>query len=187
MFLGFEGVQAVADAEYNWALGLCREHGGRAIGPDGAVGWMARRFDFSAIENVLARPGGVAETIEISDFWGSIEGTYIALKAALAPLADEVLCHFSHIYAQGTSLYVILVGQAQDAAAAEARIREIWDVAMRICLERGAATSHHHGVGLARKAFVAADQGTAMIVNQRIKSALDPNNILNPGKLGYAR
>jgi FAD/FMN-containing dehydrogenase len=40
---------------------------------------------------------------------------------------------------------------------------------------------------LARKAFVAADQGTAMIVNQRIKSALDPNNILNPGKLGYAR
>ncbi|MFV2034655.1 MAG: FAD-linked oxidase C-terminal domain-containing protein, partial [Halocynthiibacter sp.] len=110
---------------------------------------------------------------------------YEALKIALSPLADEVLCHFSHVYAQGTSLYVILVGQAPDAAAAEARICEIWDVAMNICLERGAATSHHHGVGLARKNYVIADQGDGMFVNRAVKAALDPNNIMNPGKLGY--
>jgi alkyldihydroxyacetonephosphate synthase len=101
-------------------------------------------------------------------------------------LADEVLCHFSHVYAQGTSLYVILVGEVADAAAAEARIREIWRVAMTVCIERGIATSHHHGVGLARKDFVSGDQGSAMIVNQAIKSALDPNTIMNPGKLGYS-
>ncbi|MBU3030729.1 FAD-binding oxidoreductase [Paracoccus marinaquae] len=185
MFLGFEGIEAVVEAEYAAVMDLCRAHGGKAIGPAGIEGWLARRYDFSAVENILARPGGVAETIEISDFWSSIEGTYEALKTALAPLADEVLCHFSHVYAQGSSLYVILIGQAEDAAAAEARIRRIWEVAMRICLERGAATSHHHGVGLARKDFVAADQGDAMVVNQLIKSALDPNNIMNPGKLGY--
>ncbi len=146
---------------------------------------MKRRYDFSAIERVLAEPGGVAETIEISDFWSSIEGTYEQLKTALSPLTDEVLCHFSHVYAQGTSLYVILIGKVEDAAAAEARIREIWDVAMRICLKRGAATSHHHGVGLARKSVVSRDQGTAMVVNRAIKSALDPNNVMNPGKLGF--
>jgi alkyldihydroxyacetonephosphate synthase len=186
MFLGFEGIPQLADAEYDVALGICADHGGRPVGPAGVEGWMGRRYDFSAIENVLARPGGVAETIEVSDFWGGIEGTYRALKTALAPLADEVLCHFSHVYAQGTSLYVILVGEVADAAAAEARIREIWRVAMTVCIERGIATSHHHGVGLARKDFVSGDQGSAMIVNQAIKSALDPNTIMNPGKLGYS-
>ena len=133
----------------------------------------------------MAEPGGVAETIEISDFWSGIEGTYTALKEALKPFADEVLCHFSHVYAQGTSLYVILIGQAEDAAAAEKRILQIWDTAMTICLERGIATSHHHGVGLARKNFVSADQDSAMIVNRAIKLALDPHNIMNPGKLGF--
>jgi len=185
MFLGFEGIQVMADAEYDVVLGICKENNGQAIGSAGVDGWMGRRYDFSAIEKVLAQPGGVAETIEISDFWSSIEGTYTELKEALAPLADEVLCHFSHVYAQGTSLYVILVGQVEDAAAAEARIKQFWDISMNICLKRGAATSHHHGVGLARKAFVAEDQGDGMMVGRKIKAALDPNNIMNPGKLGY--
>jgi len=186
MFLGCEGMQPLAEAEHALVTGLCVEHGGRPVGPAGAEGWMGRRYDFSAVENVLAEPGGVAETIEVSDFWSGIGGTYLALKAALAPFADEVLCHFSHVYAQGTSLYVILIGRAADAAAAEARIREIWDTAMRVCLERGAAISHHHGVGLARLGYVARDQGSAMVVNRAVKRALDPNNIMNPGKLGYA-
>jgi len=185
MFLGFEGYPSIVEAEFDVVMGICTENGGVAVGPNGVNGWMARRYDFSAIEKVLAKPGGVAETIEISDFWGRIEGTYEALKTALSPLADEVLCHFSHVYAQGTSLYVILVGQAADAAEAEAQIREIWDVAMKICIERGATTSHHHGVGLARKDFVTADQGDGMVVNRAVKMALDPNNVMNPGKLGY--
>ncbi len=185
MFLGFEGAPPIVDAEYAVAMNLCTGHGGRAVGPSGVEGWMGRRYDFSPIERILAEPGGVAETIEVSDFWSSIEGTYAALKSALAPLTDEVLCHFSHVYAQGTSLYVIVTGKTADAPSAEARIRQIWDTAMAICLERGVATSHHHGVGLARKTVVRDDQGSAMIVNQAVKHALDPQNIMNRGKLGY--
>lgn len=185
MFLGFEGFQTVADAQYDEVMKICVEQGGRAIGPDAVEAWMNRRYDFSAIENVLARPGGVAETIEISDFWGNIEGTYHALKSALKCMFDEVLCHFSHVYAQGTSLYVILIGNADDARQSEELIRKAWDITMNICLQRGATTSHHHGVGLARKGVVADDQGSGMIVNQAIKNALDPKNIMNPGKLGF--
>ena len=72
---------------------------------------MARRFDFSNVESVLRTSGGVAETIEISHFWDQILDTYAAMKLALAPLAAEVLGHFSHVYPQGTSLYLILLGQ----------------------------------------------------------------------------
>lgn len=184
LFLGFEGVGG--RAEYDAALDICAQHQGKKLGPAPVEAWMGRRYDFSGIENVLARPGGVAETIEVVDFWDSIEGTYHALKKALAPLADEVLGHFSHVYAQGTSLYMILLGTAEDAREAEERLREIWDVAMRICLERGAAISHHHGVGLARLPYIRQDIATALPVNSLVKKALDPNNIMNRGKLGYA-
>jgi alkyldihydroxyacetonephosphate synthase len=50
-------------------------------------------------------------------------------------------------------------------------------------LGAGGALSHHHGVGLNRARFVADALGAAFGVFQSVKDALDPNGILNPGKL----
>ena len=144
---------------------------------------MGRRFDFSTVENLLAEPGGVAETIEVAHFWDGIEPTYRALKKALSPLADQVLGHFSHAYPQGTSLYIILLGRAPDAGAAEARLTQIWRVAMEVALSEGAAISHHHGVGLARLPYIRRNLGSSMEVLERVKTALDPAGIMSPGKL----
>jgi len=55
-----------------------------------------------------------------------------------------------------------------------------WDVA----LQEGAAISHHHGIGLARRPYVRRALGSGYLVLERIKAALDPASILNPGKLG---
>jgi alkyldihydroxyacetonephosphate synthase len=184
MFLGCEGLAGVAQAEYQACLDLCMAQGGQALGPEPALAWMERRFDFSTVENRLARPGGLAETIEVAHFWDGILDTYQALKAGLAPYADEVLGHFSHAYPQGTSLYVILLGQAADDAQAEARLLQVWQTAMQIALEKGAVISHHHGVGIARLPYLRPELGSAMPVLERIKQALDPDGIMNPGKLG---
>lgn len=184
MLLGFEGLAAVAEAEYAAGLNICAQEDGTAIGPDAALAWMERRFDFSTVENLLALPGGYAETIEVAHFWDGIAETYQALKTALAPLAAEVLGHFSHVYEQGTSLYIILLGQAENDAEAEARIMHIWDVAMRISLEKGAVISHHHGVGIARLPYYRDQLGSSMAALERIKAAVDPAGVMNPGKLG---
>lgn len=48
----------------------------------------------------------------------------------------------------------------------------------------GGGLSHHHGVGLNRNRFVAEALGPAVEVLRAAKAALDPNGILNPGKLG---
>jgi alkyldihydroxyacetonephosphate synthase len=185
MFLGVEGVAAVASAEMAAALDVCTRQGGERLGAAPVEAWMARRFDFSGVEKVLQTPGGVAETIEISHFWDQILDTYAAMKLALAPLATEVLGHFSHVYPQGTSLYLILLGQAADDAAAEERLQRIWDVAMRTALEQGAAVSHHHGIGLARLPYLAEALGSALPVLQRVTATLDPGGVMNPGKLAH--
>ncbi len=185
MFLGCEGLASVARAELDAALDICREHGGSAIGPAGAAAWMERRFDFSTIERVLDRPGGVAETIEVSHHWSGIARTYEHMTKCLKPYAAEILGHFSHAYSDGVSLYVILIGEATDAAAAERRLRDAWKAAMEAALHTGASVSHHHGTGLARTDYVAAGLGSAWPLLAKIKHALDPHSILNPGKLGF--
>ncbi|UCF07797.1 MAG: FAD-binding protein [Thermoplasmata archaeon] len=44
--------------------------------------------------------------------------------------------------------------------------------------------SAEHGTGMAKSPFIGLEHGSGMDVMRRIKGALDPNNILNPGKMG---
>ena len=104
MYLGFEGIEAVAQAEYAAALEIAAPYRPLLLGPAAVEAWMARRYDFSTVEARLRAVGGYAETIEVGHFWDGILPTYNALKTELQPLAQEVLGHFSHIYPQGTSL-----------------------------------------------------------------------------------
>jgi alkyldihydroxyacetonephosphate synthase len=184
LFLGFEGSREVAEAEYRVCLEMCVAGGGQVLGPEPVSAWMERRFDFSAVEAALAKPGGYAETIEVAHFWDRISETYAALRAQLTPLAERLFGHFSHVYPQGTSLYMILMGTADDDQQAEERLESIWETSMQVCLEQGAALSHHHGVGLARLPYIRAGLGSGMAVLERLKAALDPAGIMNPGKLG---
>lgn len=187
MFVGSEGMEGPAKAEMVAIRDVCSKFGGEPIGPQGTEGWIKRRYDFSTIEGFVMRPEGVAETIEISNNWARIMDTYNLMTERLAPMADEVLGHFSHVYTTGVSLYVILLGEAEDGPAAEDRIKRIWEIAMEAALETGASISHHHGAGLARTPYVERSLGNGVEVMQRIKDALDPTNIMNPGKLGLRR
>ena len=184
LFVGSRGAEAMVAAETATLAQLLTARGGRKLGPEGATGWMQRRFDFSTVENLVAEPGGFAETIEVAHNWDRIQELYDDLKQALEPLADEVLAHFSHVYTQGTSMYVILLGRVADDKAAIDRIQEIWRTAMETCLQHGAELSHHHGGGLARSTYSRQSLGSGHVVLQKLKAALDPAGILNPGKLG---
>lgn len=184
VFFGSRGRRRIAEAEFAELEGLARARGGRPLGPDAAAAWMGRRFDFSGVENLLAQPGGYAETIEVAHLWSGIEPLWADLKQALDPLADEVLAHFSHVYTQGTSMYLILLGRAETDEAAIARLEAIWATAMRLAIEHGAELSHHHGGGLARSPYAETALGSAHLILRKLKQALDPAGILNPGKLG---
>ena len=183
LLLGNEGSKAVAVAAQQACLDVARAHGGTLRGGDLVEAWLARRYDFSTIEGIVARPGGYAETIEVGSLWSGIGSLHAALTTELADHADEVWGHFSHLYPQGTSLYVILTGQADDDAAAVARLEAIWDTAMRVCGEQDASIAHHHGIGLARQPWLDDALGDAAAPLRAVKAALDPDGVCNPGKL----
>lgn len=183
LFLGTEGLQSVADAEHEALLQIATRHGAVMDDRSYVTAWMDRRFDFSSVENRLAVNGGYAETVEVAHLWSGIEELYAELKSRLAAPDREVLGHFSHVYTQGTSLYMILMGQAEDDEAALEKLQKIWSTSMETCLEFNAELSHHHGGGLARAAYIERSLGQNHGLLKRVKSALDPAGIMNPGKL----
>jgi alkyldihydroxyacetonephosphate synthase len=73
---------------------------------------------------------------------------------------------------------------APPADAKEAYYCAAWDACTRAVLAAGGNLSHHHGVGLNRARFMREALGPAFDTVIALKDALDPNGILNPGKLG---
>jgi len=188
MFLGCDGLTTVATAELEACIQIAEKYGGSISPIKGTEAWMERRFDFSAIENVLDTPGGVAETIEVSHNWQGIEKTHSVLKQRLGKESANVLGHFSHAYVNGVSLYMILVSEEESLEASRDRLNRIWKVSMETAIETGASISHHHGAGLARAPYVRQSLGSGHQILTRLKTILDPKGILNPGnKLGFGR
>ena len=73
----------------------------------------------------------------------------------------------------------IMIDEA-DRPKAEAAVKEIFAAMLRL----GGSISGEHGIGLSKAAYLPMELGAETIaVMKRIKQALDPNNILNPGKI----
>jgi len=102
-----------------------------------------------------------------------------------------VSAHVSHSYLDGACIYFTFVGQISsrdinDATTAEhqALYTAIWDAVQRAALHAGGNLAHHHGVGLNRGRFMREAMGESFNVLVAMKRALDPHDLLNPGKLG---
>ena len=79
---------------------------------------------------------------------------------------------------------MIFFSSQPDAETAWANYRRIWDAGIDACLKEGGTMSHQHGVGLVRSTYTEDELGSSFQVLKSIKQALDPNGIMNPGKLG---
>jgi alkyldihydroxyacetonephosphate synthase len=148
--------------------------------------WMEHRNDVSALEALITR-GFVVDTMEVSASWRALPGVYERATAAIQGVDHTMVAsaHQSHSYTDGACLYFTFAGKPP-AADREAYYRAAWDAGQRAVLAAGGALSHHHGVGLNRSRFVGEALGSGLGVLQAVKDALDPNGILNPGKLGLA-
>ncbi|MCE9622174.1 MAG: FAD-binding oxidoreductase [Actinomycetia bacterium] len=146
--------------------------------------WMHHRNDTSALQG-LTRKGFVVDTLEIAAPWSALPRVFNTVRAALlaVPHTRTASCHLSHSYADGACLYFTFAA-TPPASEVESTYVALWDAGQRAVLAAGGNLSHHHGVGLNRARFVPEALGSALPVLQRLKDAIDPHGILNPGKMG---
>jgi alkyldihydroxyacetonephosphate synthase len=181
----FEGEPAVADAEAETLLALARERGATIL--DSRIGetWWTRRYDFYKPPHHPELPA-IWGTIEAVAPYARIHDVYRAVKEAVeAPYAEHGLTlkvHFSHWYPWGTMMYGRFIVPDGGPEAIDLHDR-IWEDAVRAMLGAGGVMNDHHGVGLKLAPYMRAQHGPALDVLRRIKEVLDPNRIMNPGKL----
>jgi alkyldihydroxyacetonephosphate synthase len=146
--------------------------------------WMQHRNDVAALEQLISG-GLVVDTMEITGSWGALPTIYRdaidAIRSVEHTLAASA--HESHAYTDGACLYFTFAGKPP-ADAKDRYYEAVWDAGTRAVLAHGGSLSHHHGVGINRARFVREALGDAFGVLASVKAALDPNGILNPGKLG---
>jgi glycolate oxidase len=63
------------------------------------------------------------------------------------------------------------------------RVLQVADAIHELALKMGGTVTGEHGVGLVRAPYMAAEHGEALNVMRQIKQALDPKDIMNPGKI----
>ncbi|WP_038129042.1 FAD-binding oxidoreductase [Thioclava indica] len=97
----------------------------------------------------------------------------IATTSIQAPLVGHV--------GDGNFHLVLLYDPADEAEVCEAK--HINAALVSMAIEMGGTCTGEHGVGLGKKAYLPAEHGPALGVMARIKRAIDPDNIMNPGKI----
>lgn len=181
-----EGPPGYAELEGAAVDALLRGAGARPLGAGPVQTWLERRNDVHEFEKYI-NLGMVIDTIEVAAGWSAVadiyEQTVARLRAAVPELA-VVFAHSSHSYAQGTNLYFIFAAAPQASPMEAERVyRAVWERVIAVTLENGGTICHHHGIGRWRAPWLPSELGTSYELLQRLKRALDPKGIMNPGTL----
>ena len=183
--LMFEGDPGVADAEAESTL---RALGGTVLDGELCRTWWERRYDFYHPPHYPELPA-MWGTIDAVASYDRILDVYHAIRAALAPFAEHGLrlrTHFSHWYDWGAMVYPrFLIDDVSGLDDPLAVYKRIWEAGVEAILDAGGVINDHHGVGSTLAPYLARQWGPAHDTLTRIKRALDPANVMNPGKLGF--
>ncbi|MEX7473922.1 FAD-binding oxidoreductase [Mycobacterium adipatum] len=180
----FEGSAAHTESRHAETAALLRAHGGTSLGEAPARGWEHGRFNAPYLRDSLLSAGALCETLETATNWSNVPTLKAALTAALTESLGQalVMCHISHVYPTGASLYFTVVAAQQgDPLAQWQRAKTAATDAM---VRTGATITHHHAVGADHRPWMQAEIGDLGVdILKSVKATLDPVGILNPGKL----
>ncbi|MBQ6107905.1 MAG: FAD-binding oxidoreductase [Thermoguttaceae bacterium] len=187
MNLAIEGLREIVPIEEKIMLETFAKYGAEDLGSEYGEKWWKEKITFFYPGHALDLPWMFGTMDSIAPF-DKIEKIYWAMKNAVEsnfPMA-RFIAHFSHWYEWGAMIYdrFIVEEPPQDPVEALRLHQQIWNCGVRAALANGGVVNDHHGVGIKLGRLMKEQYGPAMQVFEGIKKQLDPNNILNPFKLG---
>jgi len=172
-----DGYEAVVDDLINRAVQVCKKAGATEIrtasdDSEREAIWMARRAVSPAI--VQLKPKKINEDVVVprSRIPELIKGVY-----KIAEKYDLMVVNFGH--AGDGNIHVNFMYEPHEEERVHRAVREVFE--FTISLE--GSISGEHGIGWMKKEFLPLEVGEALEKMKAVKRALDPNNILNPGKI----
>ncbi len=191
LILGVTGSASATRHAYREAASIARSHGGLLTGQTIGKLWRKSRFLTPYLRNTLWERGYAIDTLETALPWSKVVPTAAAIKAAIRDALQAlngrvlVFAHLSHVYADGASIYVTYVWRrASDPDQTLQHWQSMKTAASVVIVANGGTISHQHGVGLDHKPYLKVEKGAiGLQMIEAVRHALDPDRILNPGKL----
>lgn len=177
-----EGETDFAELEGKTINRIAEENGGEPMGEKLVDIWLEKRFDIG-LGPIIMQQGGIVDTIEVVSLFKDALNLYEDMVSAMRAVEGTISVsgHYSHFYREGACLYITFAGFPKDPLR---YYKDNWTAAMEATLKNNGSISHHHGIGFWRKDFMQQELGPHGVeLLQKIKFALDPNGILNKGKL----
>jgi alkyldihydroxyacetonephosphate synthase len=186
---GWEGEPEAVERRRALSARVLRSGGAAALGGAPGRAWERGRYEAPYLRDELLDVGYLVETLETAHTWSRLGHLYEEVRAAIgAALATQgtpgiVICHLSHAYRDGASLYFTFLARRRPGAEIE-QWRLVKGAACEAIVEAGGTITHHHAVGRDHAPYMRAEVGELGVeVLRAVKKRLDPAGIMNPGKL----
>ena len=181
--LGWEGSAAAVRRRREAAVSIVRAQGGVSLGRSPGRAWEHGRYHAPYLRDDLLARGVMVETLETATQWSNLFTLYRAVGDALREHAPLVLCHISHLYPTGASLYFTFFAR-QDKDDPIGQWHRAKSAASDAITATGGTITHHHAIGRDHAAWLPREVGdTGIAALRALKAELDPAGIMNPGKL----
>jgi alkyldihydroxyacetonephosphate synthase len=186
MICGWEGERGSVRRRRSLARRRLRRGGAVPVGGTAGRSWERSRYQGPYLRDELLDLGVFVETLETAHTWSRLGELYRAVGDALREVLGRssiVMCHLSHAYPDGASLYYTFLARARRGEELEQ-----WRAAKTAASEAIVATegtiTHHHAVGRDHAPYMRAEVGELGLEALRaVKERLDPAGVMNPGKL----
>ncbi len=183
LFIEFHGASERSVTEQAEAVKKIAEDNGGSdfqwtINPDDRARlWKARHDAYFAA--LALRPGASGLTTDVCVPISRLAECIIETKSDLA--TSSLIAPLVGHAGDGNFHLVFLVNPDDPAEMAEAK--RLNERMVRRALAMGGTCTGEHGVGYGKMPFLEAEHGEALEVMRALKRALDPHNIMNPGKM----
>ena len=187
--LGYEGEHAAVTRRRGQAARIMKSAGALSLGSRPGNAWLRGRYDGPYLRDALLDNCFLVETLETAAQWSDLLDLYAAVREAIRNALEArgtpplVMCHISHLYPNGASLYFTFLA-AQEQGAELEQWRAAKSAATDAIVGAGGTITHHHAVGRDHAAWLPQEIGDLGVdLLRSMKTRLDPAGIMNPGKL----
>ncbi|MBX3082373.1 MAG: FAD-binding oxidoreductase [Anaerolineae bacterium] len=170
------------DAGLNDALDICKANGATNIKT--AAGqeernklWQARHHTYETILRI--HPGKAQQIVDVCVPLSRFPDM---VQFAGQALADNNLFGYKFGHAGDGNLHMNIIYD-QSNAAELALVKRVNGVIVEHAIELEGTSTGEHGTGIGKRPYAVKQHGAAIEVMRQIKQLLDPNGILNPGKI----
>jgi alkyldihydroxyacetonephosphate synthase len=187
--IGFEGERGSVLRRRAQVARFLRSGGAVSIGSRPGRAWERGRFEAPYLRDALLDNCIMVETLETAAPWSRLMDLYTSVREAIRRTLEArgtpplVMCHISHLYRNGASLYFTFMA-AQEHGGELEQWRVAKSAACDAIVGAGGTITHHHAVGFDHAPWLEKEIGRLGIdLLHSAKQTLDPSGIMNPGKL----